>query len=366
MANGVQTGQVQPNAQKVPPAVRNANFMRATRQYWQAETTIAGTPGGSVSFDLTKVRLTSRVRLLVEADLKVTHASETSFTPNDFAPYSMIRNVRVDINNGFSPFILTGKDLYMYNLLRPDAFQLQRQPSGRGKVVMGNSASSGGTTNKISFLADLPLALNDRDPQGLIITQNQALTVTVTIDFINDTQAATELGTGQAGFTYQLENIVVTPLVESFSIPPMPDAFPDTSIIKLVQSTKQSISGAGPFTLKLTTGYTYRKLVFLVTDQNGVGVSDDSMNGFIELILNQADTPYKITAKQLAKINHEQFGFPLPQGVYAFDFSYQGIANLGGTRDYLDTERLTEFWLRFNAPGAGNVSAVYEQLTVLR
>jgi len=362
MANQFQTGNATGAAAKVPPAVRNANFTKMTRQFWQSESAFAGVPGGTSSFDLTKVRLSSKTRLLVTADLKVTHASETTYVPNDFAPYSMIRNARVDINNGFSPFNLSGQELYMYNLIRPMAEQMQRQDSGRSKVVQGVKASPSGAVNKISFLADLPYALNDRDPMGLIITQNQATTVTVSIDF----NMADKLGSGQPGFSYELSNIVVTPVNETFAIPPIEEAQPDTSIIKLVQSSRMPINGSGPQVMKLTTGYTYRKLIAFISDANGKGVPDDQLSGFLEIVLNQADTPYRLTATHLAKINHEQFGYPLPQGMFAFDFSYQGISNLGGTRDYMDTERLTEFWIKFNAPYAGNISVVYEQLSLLR
>lgn len=362
MAN-IQAGNVQAaDVKNMSPAERNANFTRMTRQFWQSEPVVSAQPGTSATFDLTKVRLSSKIRVLVEAELTVTHASEKNYVPHPFAPYNLIRNIRVDINNGFSPFICSGADLYAYNLIRPDAYQLERKESGRYKVVQGSQASSAGAKNKISFLADLPFALNDRDPMGMIMTANQATTVSVTLDFAD----ANALGTGQAGFAMSLSNIKVTPMVESFAIPPTPVAMPDTSIIKLVQSTKQSVNGAGQQVVKLTTGYTYRKLAFYITDSNGKGVKDEDLTGYIELILNQADTPYRLTASQLAKINHEQFGFPLPEGLFVLDFSYQGISGLGGTRDYIDTERLTEFWLRFNAPGAGNVQVVYEQLSLLR
>lgn len=362
MAN-IQAGNVTAaDVKNISPAERNANFTRMTRQFWQAEPVQTGQAGTSVTFDLTKVRLTSKIRVLVEAELTVTHASATTYEPHPFAPFNLIRNVRVDINNGFSPFICSGTDLYIYNYIRPDAFQLERKESGRGKVVQGSKSSSAGAKNKISFMADMPFSLNDRDPMGMVMTANQATTVSVTIDFAD----ANVLGSGQAGYTMALSNIKVSPMVESFAIPPTPVAVPDTTIIKLVQSTKQAITSAGQQIVKLTTGYTYRKLAFYITDANGKGVADDELTGYIELILNQADRPYRLTASQLAKINHEQFGYPLPQGVFVLDFSYQGISGLGGTRDYIDTERLTEFWLSFNAANAGNVHVVYEQLSLLR
>jgi hypothetical protein len=47
-------------------------------------------------------------------------------------------------------------------------------------------------------------------------------------------------------------------------------------------------------------------------------------------------------------------------GYFAFDFSTQGIANLGGSRDYIDTEKLQEFWLKINFKNlTGNSNYVY-------
>lgn len=348
---------------ELSPQERAALFSQTTRQNFQNLPSVSATEGETISFNVPKVRLTSRIRLLVEATLNAVHSDQTSFTPAAFAPFSLIRKVQVDMNNGFSPFTLTGKELYLYSFMSNHAATLNRAESGRGKVVMGTkAASSSGADNVISFLADLPLTLNDRDPVGLIVTQNQETTVTVTVDI----DSADKLLDNTTGYTLELKNITIQPLVESFSIPAIREAFPDISVIKLVQATKESISGAGLKTIALPTGTTYRRIGFLVEDNSGKGVSDSAITGNIELVFNQADIPYRVNSKQLAKMNHEWFGTVLPDGVWAFDFSYQGISGYGGARDYIDTERLTEFWLRFNASSAGSVTVVYETLSRLR
>lgn len=345
---------------------RNANFAQLTRQHWQVSPMKTGSGaalGDTVQFDLPKVKLTSKIRLLVTGKLNAKHASATAFEPAPFAPYNLIRRVTVDLNNGFSPFQITGQELMMISYVRHNAFVVQRQESGRAKTVMGTKASASGVNNEISFLVDLPLTLNDRDPVGLIVTQHQETTVSVTVDFVDNANIVT---TNATGFTLALSDLKVEPLVESFSIPSVADAFPDISVLKLVQASREPISGAGQHYVDLPVGYTYRKLAFLVTDENGVGIADKDLTGNIEIVLNQADIPYRLTASHLSKINHEQFGTTLPQGMYAFDFSYQGISGLGGARDYFDTERLTEFWLRMNPPVKGNITVVYELLSRLR
>lgn len=348
--------------QTVNPAQRAMLFAQMTRQHMQTDGAIAGTENGTTKFRLNKVRLTNRVRVEVACDLTVTHASNTTYTPAALAPYTAIRRVAVDLNNGFNPFIVSGPELYMYSLMADHSSTLNRATSGRGKVVQPLVASASGAVNKVRFLFDLPMALNDRDPVSLIVTQNQQTSVDVTIDFA--TGAA--LLDGTAGYTATMSNIVVTPLQESFSVPPVAEARPDIGILKLVQSTNESISGAKNMTVKLPTGMTFRKLAWYITDASGVGVADSAISGNFELVLNQSDTPYVIKPSILAAVNHEQFRNVLPQGMWALDMSYQGMANYGGLRDYIDTEQLTEFWLRFNAPAAGNIVVVYEQLSKLQ
>ena len=68
----------------------------------------------------------------------------------------------------------------------------------------------------------------------------------------------------------------------------------------------------------------------------------------------------------LACENFEQYDGALPTGVYVFDFSDNGIRNMGNARDYIDTERMTEFWLKFTAGAAGTVKIFYETLSRLR
>lgn len=348
---------------KVSPAQRAQLFAQMTRQHLQCEGGIDSKELGQVKYRLNKVRLTSRVRMEVAFDLKVTHASLTTFTPHPHAPFNLISRAAVNMNNGFNPFTVSGEALYLYSLLSDYSIALNRATSGRGKVVMPLVASSSGATNKVRMLVDMPLSLNDRDPVSLIITQNQQTTVDVVLDF---DASAVLLAPGQTGFTTQISNLVVTPMQESFSVPPVNEARPDIGILKLVQSTSESIAGAKTVTVKLPTGMTYRKLAWYIKDTNGVGVADSAISGNFELVLNQSDTPYVIKPSVLAAINHEQFRNTLPQGVFALDLSYQGLANYGGLRDYIDTEQLTEYWLRFQAPAAGEITVVYEQLSKLQ
>ncbi|MCM3176225.1 cytoplasmic protein [Paenibacillus sp. MER 99-2] len=348
--------------QQISPQHRAALFAQATRQTWQPLPSISATEGDTKSFDLPKTRLTSRIRVQVEAKLNVKHASATSYVPSPFAPYTMLRSIELSVNNGFSPFKISGKQAFMYSVMREDASIVFPKTSGRGKNVQGLVASAAGADNKVRLTLDLPLTINDREPIGLVLTQNQETVVTVTMDIAK----ADQLGSDQAGYTFALSDVKITPFVESFSVPNIPQAIPDLSVLKLVQGATQAITGSGEQTYKFPTGMVYRKFAILIEDTNGKGMTDDEISANLEIIFNQADIPYRVSSKMLAAINEEMYGRTLPDGMYVFDLTYQGVANYGGTRDYINTENLTEFWLKFNTAKAGNITVVYENLTRMR
>ena len=122
--------------------------------------------------------------------------------------------------------------------------------------------------------------------------------------------------------------------------------------------------GAGITTVKLPVGLTYRKLILYIEDAAG-GIPEDRITTDIEIIFNQADIPYSVNPKVLRALNIRSFGKVMPVGAYIFDFSDQGLTNYGGSRDYIDTERLTEFWVQFGTDTAGRVTAIYEVLSRL-
>ncbi|MEB8735439.1 cytoplasmic protein, partial [Bacillus cereus] len=162
------------------------------------------------------------------------------------------------------------------------------------------------------------------------------------------------------------KSMSITPEIETFSIPSIPGGQPDMSVLKLVQSKSDIFSGGGQNILKLNVGTIYRKLILYIEDLNGKPLEPKDFTGNMELVFNQADTPYNIKPEILVHESHSNLGYPLPPGMYCFDFSFQGVPNLGGSRDYVDTERLTEFWFRFSTQVGGKVTVVSETISRLQ
>lgn len=338
-------------AQQITPAQRAELFAIHTRQHIQELPAITGLGvDRSISFSLPKTRLLAKIALVVEGTVTIATAAATSLAR--FSPYSLLRRVQVSINNGFNPVNVSGAELYLTNIARHNGEVF--------KPIVGNERTLAPLltvgTHPFRFTAEMPITLNERDAVGLILLQNEETVVNVNIDI---GPLASFIVPGAAVITFP--TFTITPVITTFSIPAVTQAFPDLSVLKLLQSQVNEAPTSGVMTVRLPVGTTYRKL-FL--DLNGIAIP-----GTIDVIFNQADVPYSITPRYLRAINEEMYGDELPADVYALDFSYQGIANLGGLRDYIDTERLTEFWLRFPvaAGGAGRlVTTVFETLSRLR
>jgi hypothetical protein len=339
-------------------------FAQSTRQTIQMlPTQTVPAENSTVQFTLPKVRLLSSIQLEVEA-VATLKSSAAAITRKVMSPYQILRRISLDLNNGFSPFVVSGRDAYLYNINRLNPHVLNVQDNKRGINYVENTASVGGTDAKIKFTVALPVTLNPRDPVGLVLLQNEETSVSLTVDVAKLSEAYA-LNTSNSDEVL-FKSLKITPMVETFSIPPIKEAFPDISVLKLVSSKADTFSGNGQNIIKLNTGTIYRKLVMYFEDSNGNPLKDEDFGGNLELVFNQADIPYSIKPSILSAKNHSELGFTLPDGVYVFDFSNQGIPNLGGARDYIDTERLTEFWVRFSTQKAGKLTVVTETLSRLR
>lgn len=331
-------------------------FGANTRQHFQmlGKQTVNG-GAQTITFNIPKVRLLQSIRLLVNAKVTTDKKAEMNDT---LYPYRLIRRVSVDFNNGFSPIVISGRNAAMLNMLRLSPKVIEY--SGGDTLCYG--AYDLNSDPYINFMLELPLTLNERDPVGLILAQSQETNITVQIDIANDS-VFTECCTSDATFT--IDSVSVTPEVTTFSIPSSPDAFPDMSVLRVVAEQNETFTAGGASSIKLQTGMIYRKILLYFTDEEGKPLTSDDITSNIELVLNSADIPYSISPEMLKQMNISQNGYKLPDGLYAFDFSNQGIPSLGGSRDYLDSERVTEFTLRFTAAKAGKLTVISEKLSRL-
>ena len=351
------------NTQQLTPQQRAALFAANTRQHFQMIAQQEATSGGTMlSFRMPKSRILQSIKILVDAKIKVKHASGTAFTTNMLTPYKVLRNIIVDYNNGFAPIRAGAADIALMNMLNPNAHMLVPavDDSTNCKCPATFTASSAGASNEFSFELDIPLTLNERDPVGLVLAQNAETNIDMTIDIAN----GSEIVDNASGYSVEIESVKVTPMTSSFSIPADSRAFPDMSVLKIMDARNEDFS-SGQSHIKLPVGQIYRKMILKFTKTDGSPMTDGDITSNIDLVFNTADVPYSINPRMLRALNKTMIGKAMPSGIYFWDWSYQGISNYGGSRDTIDTETITEFMIRFTSGVAGKVTIISEKLSRL-
>lgn len=351
-------------AEKLSAAQRAAYFNASTRE--NIHTLGKETRHGSLenmTFTFPKARLLSKIYLDVKAKIKLTSASSTTVTPDKLTPYKVLKSVRVSLNNGFEPFVISGEKLALLNMVQIHPEMVMPSTGGTNcKVPASWQATSSGKVHDVSFCLEVPLTLNESSNTGLILLQNAETMVQCSIDTATPADILV-----QSGVTVALEEVSVQPTLVTFTIPSIEQAFPDLSCLKLVNTKTETFVGGGENIVKLNVGTIYRKLLLYITDSNGVPLTPDDITSNIMMIFNQADMPYNLSPQMLRYINASHYGMELPEGLFIFDFSTQGqLANVGGSRDLIDTERLQEFWIKFATQNAGKITVISENLTRLK
>lgn len=351
--------------QKYTAQQRAQLFAMSTRQNMQMLPTETVTGGAkTVQFTLPKARLLSSILVRVNATVNIKSVASAVPPEDIFTPFKIIRRISLDLNNGFSPYTISGEGAAAYNMIdiHPDILTHDKNNTGAYTYVPGLKASTSGIDNTFSFTLSLPVTTNPRDAVGMILLQSNENLTTLSVDLAN----GGDILDNAEGYTVDIKNVKITPMVESFSIPANQNAIPDLTVLKLVNERFDSLPSSGQQIVKLSTGTIYRKILFILEDENGNPMADSDISAPFQLVFNQADTNYSIDAEVLRVYNQKMLGYSLPKGMYVFDFSNSGsFPNLGGTRDFISSENLTEFWLRFNTTKKGKIRVITECLSRL-
>jgi len=249
--------------------------------------------------------------------------------------------------------------LFPSHIFNPSTNMADRVPN---KFSLSTAPAPAGYAASFAFSLDLTEVINERDPSGLVNAQNQEQTITVTVD------AGTVVDgimNNVSGYTTSDVSITCTPYIQTYSIPQNDDAKVDDSVLKSVLTQTEALSLIGDNIIKLPRGMIYRSIIIDLFDASNIGIADDNVN-LIELILNQADTPYRWSGRALSAKNAKELGVTIPVGTYLILFDYQGIpGGLGGARDAIDTKELSEFWLKINTSVVCTARLCLEQLSIL-
>lgn len=349
------------NEKTISPMQRAQLFAQGTRQNIHTLPKKTGRANDILEWTLPKARLLAKTFLKTEVFFNAV-VLDNKINPAKEEMDSLFRSISLDLNNGFSPFKLSGEGLNLLNATSSSSNFIMKDCWKNITQYYDNawcfSENRNGKT-VLTFFMEMQNSLNDRDAIGLILLQNDSTYANLQVS-IGDCKIATDIG--------DIDSVSVTPVIETFSIPAYsPDAMPDLSVLKLCNSRIDTFPGSGQNLIKLMTGTIYRRIIFKVMNDDGTPMELSDISSDICLIFNQADTNYSIDPAALRALNFRAYGHNLPKGVFVWDAAAsQGLPNLAGSRDYIDSEKLTELWLRFSTEKSGKCLIVTETLARLR
>lgn len=300
-------------------------------------------PAGGGTFGpytLPKTGLLARLHLALRGTV-----AGTLTAPNALGLASIISRVRVQANSGLDIVNLSGAG-YHY-LLRECLESEYTDPSGQSNARSAVSA----TAFNLDMI--LPIAVNMRDPTGLIMLQNEQTIVNLYIDWLADASVAT--GATVALTTGNL-------YMEIFTVPPDPQDWPNINIVHQILEDQQAVPAAADFPYVWPRGNTYMQLL------HGLGIGAAGVDGFnrVALRVNQSDY-LQSTPPDYLDIEHRLFrGRPRPAGGIYFDLAgSSGLGCYALARDLVNSALVTDLATVITATAPGTLYTVRRQLLTL-
>lgn len=329
------------NGVALDPVSRAARFSRSTSQIRTEMAAQARPTGGGPGAPI----MLNRVGALAYLHLVIRGSVAGSLSaPNALGMASIVRNVRLTINAGTDIVNLSGAG-YHYGV-REVIESEYIDPNGQ------SNARSAVTATTFNLDMTLPIAVNLRDPIGLINLQDTGLTANLTLDWLADATVAT--GATVTG--------TVQPILIQYTIPPNPDDQPDWSVIHTWIEDQRTQSGAGDFTYDWILGAQYLQILHLV----GVGASGTDNWSRYQLRLQQNNYPLIYSVAGMDIEYRMLRGRARPAGLIAIDrLASSGLGNYGTIRDVYDSAKATDAASIITFAGAGSMYTIRRGLQVL-
>ena len=310
------------------------------RKIVQLPTQTRPTGGGTTSINLPKTGLLAAIVLAVRGTV-----AGTLSAPSALGFASIISRVRLTLNSGIDIYNVSGAG-YHY-LLREALESEYTDISGQSNA---RSAVTAAATN-LDML--IPVAINMRDPLGLILLQNEQTLLTLNIDWTADATVAT-------GATVTCTAI---PYIELFTVPVDPQDFPPINIIHQTLEDQQAITGAQDWVYNWPRGNTYLQVMHGI----GIGAAGTDLFNKAQIRVNQSDYLQSTDIPYLDLEFRRFRGRPRPAGGIFFDLlASSGLGNYGLTRDVFNSALVTDLASVITTTGSTTAYNVRRQLVVLQ
>lgn len=291
-------------------------------------------------FTLPKTGLLARLYLALRGTV-----AGTLTVPNALGMASIVSRVRVVANSGLDLYNVSGAG-YAYLLsevLESEYFNAASQNTGRSAVTA--------TTFNLDMV--LPIAVNMRDPSGLVMLQNEQTIVNLYIDWLADASVAT-------GATVTLTTGDL--FMEVFTVPPDPQDWPNINIVHQCLEDQQQVPAAGDFPYNWPRGNTYMQML------HGLGIGAAGTDNFSKIALRVNQSDYlQNTPPDYLDLEHRLLrGRARPAGGVFFDFAgSSGLGCYALARDLVNSALVTDLATVLTASGAGTLYTVRRQLLTL-
>jgi hypothetical protein len=195
----------------------------------------------------------------------------------------------------------------------------------------------------------LPIALNLKDPLGLIMLQNEQTVVSCQVEFEADATVAT-------GATV---TATVTPVMYYFTVPTDARDYPPLAVLHTITEDQQAVGAAGDFTYVLPRGYTYAQVMHGL----GIGHTPGDLFSLLRVRVNQAQFLHEWVPAHMDMVHRYLRGRARPLGgIYVDYLGMSGLGNYGLSRDLVNSAQVTDLAHVLTATAAGTLFTVRRQL----
>lgn len=330
-------------------------FIDNTRQNFTELPAQTYIKGGRLYFKLPSVGLLSRLFLTVKGTMTVTNGTGST-TLSDRLGVNLIKRIKVIANSGTAIYDVSGYGTYLINSIqrKNEIPNMSPNPSGYNDLVYNTPIENG--DNDWVFTLEVPIAINEKDPIGLILLQNDATQITLEVEF-NDEYGANNIispivATGNAVTSF-VGN--VSCMMEYFTVPREKENYPSLNVLHQWLEQYESITSAGEFTKQLQRGNTYMRLMHYLTLGNALNTESIDK---LKIVYNQSETPYTLDATHQLYLQRMRYGQDLQKGTFVHDwYMSNGLVGLGNSRDFINSANVTEFQSIFNIASGTAVPA---------